>query len=632
MSKSKSIAAPGKDFEMPPGAWPQDWPPQWQEQLGDAWLADTAGDKTYERALPYFMSGEIEVLERSDALPAPAIRAQVQGTELYQTQMSFEDEGLAGDCSCPHAADGYFCKHQVALTLIWRALIAGQKLAVDSEAQKKVAAVAKRAATSLENAKTLQAFVQAQSAHDLANKLLEWADQVTELKRDLKAWHQLATTGSDIKSLKSTVTALLRAPQFLGRHESTSYSFEARRVLPLLGSAIKKNPADGLTLSEHAYLRIHTIMGQADDSDGAIGDVAIEIGKLWIKALQAAGPQAASFGDRYAALRDAEIFQAIDHDDAVKAMGEAASQRYLKHTREVWEAALARVQTTAPAGKREAKRYRADDFDISLFSAQIRYLEHLRSLGDTPEVLRVLRSKLTESGDYNMLIRELQQQGQHREALAAAQEGAKRFPDDWGLEGTLIALYERDGWDAEALALYRKRFDRHPTAALFFAVLEACKRAAADVSQERLQLWQSLINAEKVAFAKAGKHGLYGQEQTGPNTSLRVEILLTEKAVDAAFDLAQPPNMVEESLLLALAKSLSAKREADALPILLRVFENRMRYAQTPYAAELMLAGDIVRQMDTDAANAWLANLRVQFKTKRNFIAGLANIAGKAAR
>ncbi len=622
----------GKDFEMPPGAWPQDWPPEWQEQLGDAWLVDTAGDKTYERALPYFMSGEVAVLACDNALPTPTIRAQIQGTELYQTQMSFEEQGLVGDCSCPHAADGYFCKHQVALTLIWRALIAGQKLPVDSAAQKKVAAVAKRAATSLENTKTLQAFVHAQSAPDLANKLLEWADQVTELKRDLKAWHQLATTGSDIKSLKSTVTALLRAPQFLGRYESTSYSFEARRVLPLLETAIKKNPSEGLTLSEHAYLRIHNIMGQADDSDGAIGDVAIEIGKLWIKALQAAGPQAASFGDRYAALRDAEIFEGIDHDDAVQAMGEAASQRYLKHTREVWEAALARVQTTAPAGKREARRYRADDFDISLFSAQIRYLEHLRSLGDTPEVLRVLRSQLIEGGDYNMLIRELQQQGQHREALAAAQEGAKRFPDDWGLEGTLIALYERDGWDAEALALYRKRFNRNPTAALFFAVLEAAKRAGADLPEQRETLWNFLIDAEKKSFAGVGKLSWYGVKPTGPNTSTRIEILLKEKAVDAAYALAQPPNTVDESLLLAIAKALPASRNADALPLLLRLFENRMLRAQTPYADELKLAGQIVQRMDKDSAANWLTNLHVQFKAKRNFIAGLANVSAKAAR
>lgn len=48
-----------------------------------------------------------------------SIGAEVQGTHPYRVELRDEDGDLAYDCTCPRAADGYFCKHCVAVGLVW---------------------------------------------------------------------------------------------------------------------------------------------------------------------------------------------------------------------------------------------------------------------------------------------------------------------------------------------------------------------------------------------------------------------------------------------------------------------------------------------------------------------------------
>ena len=47
-----------------------------------------------------------------------AIHAAVAGTRTYMTEVCLKDDGVDGDCNCAHAADGWLCKHQVAVALI----------------------------------------------------------------------------------------------------------------------------------------------------------------------------------------------------------------------------------------------------------------------------------------------------------------------------------------------------------------------------------------------------------------------------------------------------------------------------------------------------------------------------------
>ena len=156
--------------------------PNWQSALSDANLSDEAGDSVFKRGQTYAATGAVQETELTYPQGGACIelRATVLGTQLYTCEVRVDendDDDVEGDCDCPHAQDGYFCKHQVALALTMRALLGGDAPAHDPQTQKNVAAAAKRAQTQAGNRETLKAFVQGQSAAVLADRLWQWAGQ-----------------------------------------------------------------------------------------------------------------------------------------------------------------------------------------------------------------------------------------------------------------------------------------------------------------------------------------------------------------------------------------------------------------------------------------------------------------------
>ena len=82
-----------------------------------------------------------------------------------------------------------------------------------------------------------------------------------------------------------------------------------------------------------------------------------------------------------------------------------------------------------------------------------------------------------------------------REALAACEAAARAFPNDPGIEARLLAAYERDGWDEQALRLRRAAFERSPDRARFLALARAAEAAARPL--DALTLWQWLDAREE---------------------------------------------------------------------------------------------------------------------------------------
>src|SRR5687767_444627 len=74
-----------------------------------------AGGVSFERGEDYFLDGQVKAL----AEHGRTITAKVQGTRPYQVKLWIEDEDLEYLCTCPMGADGDFCKHCVAVGLMW---------------------------------------------------------------------------------------------------------------------------------------------------------------------------------------------------------------------------------------------------------------------------------------------------------------------------------------------------------------------------------------------------------------------------------------------------------------------------------------------------------------------------------
>ena len=89
------------------------------EALSDTALRSLAGKAVFGRAKDYVTSNAITVIaEEGGAIPA--IYAEIIGSDIYLTEVWVRDGSVGGGCDCPHAEDGIFCKHQVALAMVWR--------------------------------------------------------------------------------------------------------------------------------------------------------------------------------------------------------------------------------------------------------------------------------------------------------------------------------------------------------------------------------------------------------------------------------------------------------------------------------------------------------------------------------
>jgi len=94
------------------------WPRAWALASDDAALEGASSAAIFKRGRAHADSGCVQVVAE-DPPPEPALRARVTGTELYTTDVWIEGGGPVGECDCPNAQDGWFCKHQVAAALVY---------------------------------------------------------------------------------------------------------------------------------------------------------------------------------------------------------------------------------------------------------------------------------------------------------------------------------------------------------------------------------------------------------------------------------------------------------------------------------------------------------------------------------
>ncbi|MDD5410677.1 MAG: hypothetical protein PHF31_04570 [Methylobacter sp.] len=135
---------------------------------------------------------------------------------------------------------------------------------------------------------------------------------------------------------------------------------------------------------------------------------------------------------------------------------------------------------------------------------------------------------------------------------------------------------------------------------------------------------RALARAAEVIAAEAAVTNRWRPKPSIPNYSLRVEIALWEDDLDAAW-VAAHAGICNQGLLVTLAGRLESVRADDALVIYKQVIPpiveqtNNTAYAD---AAKLIckIGGIMIAQKRNREFGDYLAELRVRFKPKRNFI------------
>jgi uncharacterized Zn finger protein len=98
--------------------------------LSDSALRRASNSAIFQRGRTYASSGAVDVASEEPG-DTPAIYATVTGTEPYATEVWIHEGEVGGTCDCANAQEGWFCKHQVAVALIWRERLSGEAPIID---------------------------------------------------------------------------------------------------------------------------------------------------------------------------------------------------------------------------------------------------------------------------------------------------------------------------------------------------------------------------------------------------------------------------------------------------------------------------------------------------------------------
>lgn len=601
--------------------------PAWLPLLSDDALRRLSGPAVFARGQTYASSGAIESLQTPALEPGEqaAVQAVVQGTQTYQVRVCIDaDDELDGECDCPHAQDGNFCKHLVAVCLAWRGELGGAAPAQDPQAVKKIAAVAKRARTLASNREALQRFVQGQSAAALAERLWAWAESDRNLMADLKAWAVQHSAAGDPKALRSAITGLMASRRdYLDWRESGAYAHQAGKVLPLLRESLERNPEQTRELCEHALRCVYKVAENADDSDGEIGGLMEDVMGVLAAALRAAPPPGVWL-DRWMALMQCDPWGLWSESTILAAAGPAVQARYAAKASADWQD----WQRRHPPVAQPAKPGRADrsaEYDHGRAQLRRRYLDSLRQQDEPRALLEAMVASAQMAHEFVELVELCESQNWMREALQWAQVGARNHPGDSRCEQALLRCYERDGWDDEALAIWRRRLEKDAEPAIYKALLKAAERAGHDRDAYRSDLF-AWAEQRELAELDAERKRSAGYQSAEPARVVRVRVAwyLAERNLEQALALVQQPGTrCDARLLETLALQLPPGKHAAAVQLLQRVFEPLMARASSPYTEPLALVKKILQRMEPAQQATWLATLRLRYKPKRNFLAGL---------
>jgi uncharacterized Zn finger protein len=572
-------------------------------------LDDIAGGTAFQRGEEYFAVGAIGRMRVTD----DKITARVEGTETYQVELRDDDGDLAYDCTCPRAADGYFCKHCVAVGLAW--------LAENSAAPKSGAASGKKKRR--DPWRDIKKYLATQPPEVLIDLLLDVAQRDDRLYQSLLLKAERSGAGGNAaKAFHRAIDDATRIHGFVDWREAVTYAGNIEQVADSLAELLKPDTAAMLVeLAEYAIEQVENSLEQVDDSSGEIGDIVYRLGELHLKACTMARPEPSGLAERLFRFETTLPFNLCSFDATTyrDALGLAGLSRY----RELAEAEWRKLKP------REAK----DSYDAHRATIT-RIMERLAEASGDVEELVAIKSHDLSSGYRYLDIAEIWTKAkQPDKALEWAERGLKAFPDrpDNCLRDFLVAAYLKRKRNDEALQLTWIQFEERT----IFEHYKKLHDVAGKLGAWPEQRDRALAKIDEGIASEASTTSRWKPKPSIPNYSLRVEIALWEKNIDAAWEFALA-GICDRNLLIVLAGKLEASRPDDAASLYRRLVPPIVGQTNnTAYDEAIRLIRKVGILMNARSQSRqfgdYLAELRVQFKPKRNFIKLLDGVARSTA-
>lgn len=293
--------------------------------ISRATLESLAGATSFQRGEAYFSSGAVRRLRNA----GDQITATVQGTQAYRAELCKQGGQLAGQCSCPRAADGYFCKHCVALGLAW--------LAENAAASPMDALPGKHRRDPWRD---IEAYLGTQDAQILIDLLLEVAQRDDRLYQLLWLKAERAGAGANVAPLfRKAIDDATHIHDFIEWEDASDFVATIDQVVDSLAELLKPETASTLIeLAEYAIERVEEAMEHVDESSGDIGASVCRLGELHLQACLMARPDPAALAARLFELETTlpfgvYSFEALTYRDA---LGEKGLRRYRERAETEW--------------------------------------------------------------------------------------------------------------------------------------------------------------------------------------------------------------------------------------------------------------------------------------------------------
>lgn len=569
-------------------------------------LKNLAGATAFARGEDYYTSGLVgDVRDAGDT-----ISARVEGSESYRVKLWDEKGELAYDCTCPRAADGYFCKHCAAVGLAWL-----------EDRQNKKTGPASQKKERTDPWLAIRNYLSLQKPEALIDLVLDAAERDERVYQSLLLKAERLHAGGDLlPTFRKAIDKATRVRDFVDWREAGGFAGNLESIVESLEELLTPDSAALLAeLAEYAIERAEDAMQNIDDSNGEVGGIVDTLGNLHFQACALARLEPAALADRLFRLETTLPFGICSFSASTYAhiLGEVGLRRY----RELAEAEWRKIEPKQKEDRFDSHRFRITNIMESLASAS----------GNVEELVAIKVRDLSSAYRYLTIAEIWTEAGESDKALDWAEQGLQAFPanTDNRLRDFLVTAYLERQRGEEALQLTWIQFEERPT-------LEHYQKLHAVA--EQLGIWpaqreRALVRVADEIARSAAAAASWQSKLAEPDYSLRLKIALWENHLEEAWQAAQA-GKCDMNLLIQLAGKLEAARADDALALYKRVVPPIVEQTSNRAYAEAIelvrrMAGIMTAQKRSHELSDYLAELRLRYKPKRNFIKLLDDMAAR---
>jgi uncharacterized Zn finger protein len=546
-------------------------------------LRSLAGRRSFELGEEYAGLGAVGTLHWDEA----SVRAGVQGTARYRVRLEAAGGKLVGACSCPVGSDGLFCKHCVAVGLVW--------LSRGSERHEERAAPTRS---------ELHSDLVNLGADALAGLLVEHALDDERLQARLLALTARSDrkAGPDFRRLAHAFDVAADPGGFVAWNEASDLAAGIDEVVDAVeGHLGGGHGARIVDFCEHALRRLEEAFEYVDDSSGQLGAVKDRLEEVHLAACREARPDPRELADRlfrWELEGQWETFVgAVDRYADI--LGETGIARY----RELAEAAWAgEPELSARDHAWSSRRFRLSQIMEGL----------ARSEGDVDALVAVIARDRSSAYRYLLIAEELLAADRADEATEWAERGVAAFPEqaDTRLLDFLCDRYCDAGRYEDAIQLAWRTLEASP----IFGAYQRLARVA--VRGGVCESWREHAHA---VLREVPATGLGARDR-----SELVAALLWEDDPDHAWHEAKE-GCCRPDLWLALARRRERDHPADALEVYRAQIEPAIRHSDNhTYAGAVEWLEKVhamsVRLGQEDNFDELVQEIRERNRAKRNLI------------